>query len=187
MMPVTEPAVRSSFVNCTRGEAKRIDVPWDLAGRPWADLDFLGWRDPAAPQRAYLVAEPGTGPAGPQPSGPQPAGPQPAGPQLVGPPLVGVVLRVATRTGLARRSMCSLCLTTHSGDGVALMSARKAGPAGRQGDSVGAYLCSDLACSLSLRGRTDAGRSLHETLTLAEKVDRLAANLDAFLQQVRAG
>lgn len=161
MMPVTEPAVRSSFINCTKGEAKRIGVPKDLAERRWADLDFLGWRDPAAAHRAYLVAESDAG-------------------------LVGLVLRVATRTGLARRSMCSLCLTTHTGDGVALMSARKAGAAGRSGDSVGAYLCSDLACSLHLRRKDATRQGMHETLSLAEKIDRTKANLDAFLQQVRA-
>ena len=159
MRPVTEPAVRASFVNCSKGEAKRLAVPKELDAQPWADLDFLGWRDPSAPQRAYLVAESGAG-------------------------LVGVALRVAPRTGLARRSMCSLCLTTHTGDGVALMSAPKAGPAGRQGDSVGAYLCSDLACSFFLRGTKDAGERLEETLTLAQKVERTTANLAAFLDKV---
>ncbi|MEK8106760.1 FBP domain-containing protein [Micromonospora sp. M12] len=57
MLPLTESAIRTSFVNCSRGEAKRLAVPKDLEMQPWDDLDFLGWRDPAAPQRAYLVAE----------------------------------------------------------------------------------------------------------------------------------
>jgi len=166
MMPVTEPALRASFVNCTKGEARRLHVPRDLAEQPWADLDFLGWRDPAAMQRAYLVAQ-----AGPE---------SPDG----GAGLVGVVLRVAPRTGLARRTMCSLCLTTHTGDGVALMTARKAGPEGRQGDSVGLYLCSDLACSLRLRGKQDTGRGLYETIPLHEKVARALEGLRAFLHQV---
>jgi hypothetical protein len=161
MMPMTEPAVRSSFVNCSKGEAKRIGVPKDLAERPWADLDFLGWRDGGAAHRAYLVAESDAGP-------------------------VGVVLRVAAGTGLARRSMCSFCLTVHAGDGVALMSARKAGPAGRTGDSVGAYLCSDLSCSLNVRGLTDSGHGMSETLSIAHKIERTVANLDAFLRRVRA-
>ncbi|WP_436657952.1 FBP domain-containing protein [Micromonospora sp. URMC 103] len=158
-MPATEPAIRASFVNCTKGETQRLAVPRDLAERPWADLDFLGWHDPAAEERAYLVAEADTG-------------------------LVGVALRVAPHAGRARRSMCSLCLTTHTGDGVSLMTARKAGRQGRQGNSVGAYICTDLACSLYLRGRKDAGRRLDETLTVAEKVDRTTANLAAFLRKV---
>ena len=80
--------------------------------------------------------------------------------------------------------MCSLCLTTHTGDGVSLMTARKAGPSGRQGNSVGVYICSDLACSLHLRGRKDSGLALDETLPLAGKVERTRANLAGFLARV---
>ncbi|WBB67117.1 FBP domain-containing protein [Micromonospora sp. WMMD812] len=159
MMPVTEPAIRASFVNCTKGEAKRLAVPRDLDVRPWGDLDFFGWQDLSGGERAYLVAESGTG-------------------------LVGVALRVASRTGRVRRSMCSLCMTTHTGDGVSLMTARKAGPTGRQGDSVGLYICADLACSLYLRGKKDAGRRLDETITLAEKIERTTVHLAAFLRKV---
>ncbi|TDC43824.1 FBP domain-containing protein [Micromonospora sp. KC213] len=165
MVPLTEHDVRASFVNCTKGETKRLALPRDLTERPWADLDFLGWRDPAAPQRAYLVVESDQGP-------------------------VGVALRLAAPSaGRARRSMCSLCLTNHSGDGVSLMTARKAGRAGQQGNSVGVYICTDLACSLYLRGRkqTGLGGRLHESITLAEKIDRTRANLVGFLDKVVAG
>ncbi|MFD0783379.1 FBP domain-containing protein [Micromonospora azadirachtae] len=159
MMPLTEPAIRASFVNLTKGEAKRLAVPIDLAERPWADLDFFGWRDLSAPERAYLIVESGSGP-------------------------VGVGLRVAPQTGRARRSMCSLCLTTHTGDGVSLMTARKAGPAGRQGNSVGAYICTDLACSLYLRGKKNAGRRIEESITLTEKIERTSTNLAGLLRKV---
>ncbi|MFG1652240.1 FBP domain-containing protein [Micromonospora sp. NPDC049275] len=160
MLALTESAIRASFVNCTQGEAKRMAIPNDLELRPWDDLDFLGWRDPAAPQRAYLVANSEGG-------------------------LVGVALRVATQqTGRVRRSMCSFCLTTHTGDGVSLMTARKAGRDGRQGNSVGAYVCSDLACSLYLRGRKHAGPRMHETLSVEEKIERTRATLTAFLRKI---
>jgi hypothetical protein len=160
MLAITEPTIRASFVNVTQGEAKRMAVPGDLETYPWDDLDFFGWRDPAAPQRAYLVAETDDGP-------------------------VGVALRVAPQqTGRVRRSMCSFCLTTHTGDGVSLMTARKAGREGRQGNSVGAYVCSDLACSLYVRGKKDAGRRIDETITLAEKIDRTTGHLAAFLHRV---
>ncbi|MFG3554559.1 FBP domain-containing protein [Micromonospora sp. NPDC047557] len=160
MLALTERAIRASFVNCTQGEAKRLAVPSDLQTHPWDDLDFLGWRDPAAPQRAYLIAETDDGP-------------------------VGVALRVAPQqTGRTRRSMCSLCLTTHTGDGVSLMTARKAGREGRQGNSVGAYVCSDLACSLYLRGRKHAGPRMHETLSVEEKIERTRTTLAAFLRKV---
>ena len=64
MRPLGEPAIRASFVNCTKGEAKRITLPRDLDTRPWADLDFLGWTDPSGSERAYLVAEADAGPVG---------------------------------------------------------------------------------------------------------------------------
>jgi hypothetical protein len=158
MRQLSEREIRSSFVNCTKGEVKRLVLPNRLLDQVWIDLDFLGWRDPASPDRAYLVAESGDG-------------------------LVGVALRRATPAGAARRSMCSLCLTTHSGDGVSLMTARKAG---RKDNSVGAYMCSDLACSLYLRGKKDAGPGarLHESLALPEKIERTMTNLAAFLSKV---
>jgi treble-clef zinc-finger protein len=161
MRPVTERDIRASFVNCTKGEAKRLAVPKDLATRPWDDLDFLGWQDPASPQRAYLVAESGDG-------------------------FVGVALRRAAPAGRLRRSMCALCLTTHTGGGVSLMTARKAGKSGQQGNSVGSYICTDLACSLYLRGKKEAetGARLHESLTLAEQIERTLANLTGFLAKV---
>ncbi|MEV4629480.1 FBP domain-containing protein [Micromonospora sp. NPDC049523] len=164
MEPLTEREIRTSFVNCTKGEVKRLAMPRDLAERPWDHLDFLGWRDPAAPQRAYLVAESADGP-------------------------VGVALRLAApHAGQARRSMCSLCLTTHPGGGVSLMTARKAGPSGQQGNSVGIYICADLACSLYLRGKKSAapGGRLHESLTQQEQIERTSANLAGFLDRVVA-
>ena len=164
MRPVTEREIRTSFVNCSKGEAKRMAVPKDLATHPWDDLDFLGWRDPSAPDRAYLVAETDEG-------------------------LVGVTLRRATPPAGGRRSMCALCLTTHSGDGVSLMTARKAGKEGQQGNSVGSYLCADLACSLYLRGKkeTEPGARAHDSLPLAEQVIRTKTNLRAFLDRVIRG
>ncbi|MFJ8105292.1 FBP domain-containing protein [Streptomyces sp. NPDC096132] len=161
MKPLTEQEIRAAFVNCTKGEAKRLSVPRDLAERPWGDLDYLGWRDPQAPDRAYLVVE------------------------LDGRPKALTLRASAGGVGQARRSMCSLCLTTHSG-GVSLLVAPRAGRAGQQGNSVGAYMCADLACSLYVRGLRDAGigARLHETISLEEKIDRTVANLAAFVAKV---
>ncbi|WP_433324481.1 FBP domain-containing protein [Spirillospora sp. CA-294931] len=163
MEPLTEREIRASFVNCTKGEAKRLAVPRDLAEKPWDDLDFLGWRDPAAPGRTYLVTESGDGP-------------------------LGIALRLAApHAGTGRRSMCSLCLTTHTG-GVSLMTARRTGAKGQQGDSVGGYFCTDLSCSLYVRGKKQAspGARLQESLTLDEQIARTVANLDAFVAKVVA-
>ncbi|WP_344238238.1 FBP domain-containing protein [Actinocorallia libanotica] len=163
MRAITESEIRTSFINCSKGEAKRLGLPRDLAEQPWAELDFLGWQDQGAPGRAYLVTERGDRWA-------------------------GVALRVTSGggRGFTARSMCSLCLTTRTGGSVALMTARRTGEAGRQGNTVGQYLCGDLACSLYLRGRkvSAGGRLVEETLTLEEKVARLHANLNAFLDKI---
>ena len=68
------------------------------------------------------------------------------------------------------------------------MVAPKAGRSGQQGNSVGAYICSDLACSLYVRGRKDAGAGarLQESLTLEEKIARTVANVAAFIAKVTA-
>ncbi|MCW2899226.1 MAG: Fibronectin-binding protein [Streptosporangiaceae bacterium] len=164
MKPITESDIRRSFVNCSKGEAKRLAVPKDLEEQPWDDLDFLGWRDPGAPERGYLVAERDDG------------------------GLVGISLRAAPgiSRGFTSRSMCSLCLTTRTSRGVALMTARRTGEAGRRGNTVGQYLCTDLACSLYTRGKkqTVAGADLDETLSVEEKITRTQVNLTAFIDKV---
>ena len=44
MKSLTEQDIRNSFINCSKGDAKRLAVPRDLGEQPWGDLDFLGWR-----------------------------------------------------------------------------------------------------------------------------------------------
>ncbi|MET7394769.1 FBP domain-containing protein [Dactylosporangium sp. NPDC005572] len=162
MKALSERDIRTSFVNCSKGEAQRAALPRDLADRPWADLDFLGWRDPGALDRAYVVAEHGDR-------------------------LVGVSLRIAAqRRGLLHRGMCSLCLTTHPGSGVTMMTGRRAGQAGRDGNSIGLYVCTDLACSLYVRGkkRPELGGRFDETLSLDEQIARTQGKVAAFLDQI---
>ncbi|MGQ4513978.1 FBP domain-containing protein [Streptomyces sp. DW26H14] len=165
MRPLTETEIRASFVNCSKGEVKRMHVPHDLEECPWDDLDFFGWRDPGAPDRACLVTE-------------------------YDGRLLGLALRSASAAarGFTSRSLCSVCVTAHTGGGVVLMSARRTGEAGRQGNTVGKYLCGDLACSLYVRGKrqTAAGRGLDETLSLDAKISRIRTNLTAFVERVIA-
>lgn len=166
MEPLTEAEIRRSFLNCSKGEANRVKLPADFGDTPWADLDFFGWIDPSAPQRA-AVAVPG-------PEG-----------------LRTLMLRRADRGGVSgsasRSSMCQVCLTSHASGGVSLFTAARAGAAGRKGNSIGDYLCSDLACSLYLRGKRQPRMRLvkyEETLSLDEKIERAMAKLDGFVQRV---
>ena len=163
MDSLTEAEVRGSFVNCTQGEAARINLPGPLEPVYWEALDYFGWRDPRAEQRAYLVVPWETGP-------------------------VGIVLRRPQNRGksLLRSSMCSICLTVHASSGVAHFVAAKAGAAGRAGNSVGNYICADLQCSRYVRGtlKSEAATLMEESLDPAEKIHRLRAKLEGFTRSV---
>ncbi|MGW0553977.1 FBP domain-containing protein [Streptomyces sp. NPDC002926] len=164
MEPLTEKQIRGSFVNCTKGEATRMKLPIGFGELSWDEFDFLGWTDPGAPLRAYFVL-----------------------PREVRP--VGVALRAPStgRTSAVKSSMCQACFTEHASSGVTLFAAPLAGAAGREGNSVGTYLCADLACSLYIRGRKQPKlrAGLHEeTLTLEERITRTVDNLTAFTDKV---
>lgn len=161
MDPLTESDIRSSFINCSKGAAKRLPVPRDLDEQPWADLDFLGWSDPSYPGRCYLVTPGADGP-------------------------VGVAL-LHQGGGSRRTQMCTICSTTHTGGGVVLMSAQKAGEPGRRGDSIGTYICTDLACSLYIRGKKSPalGRPFRDEFDPTERIAQVRDKVDAFIARVR--
>lgn len=160
MEAMTEKEIRGCFVNGSRGEVARINLP-DLAGLRWEESDFVGWVDPRSPQQAYLVAPDGAR-------------------------SVGVILR-RNSGGTGHARMCSLCCTTHPGTGVSLMVARRAGRAGRDGNSVGLDICSDLGCSGYARGwlAPPALSVVRETTSSEQRAERLRRNLATFLARVR--
>jgi len=164
MDALSEREVRASFVNCSRGEAQRAALPV-LAEQPWDDLDYLGWVDPKAPQAGFIVTRS----------------------EAHG--LVGLALRRNTSAGGRRARMCSLCTTVHSGQGVSLMVARRAGRSGRDGNTVGLDVCAGLDCSLHARGLlpSPAMTVAHETLSVDARVTRLRRNLDGFVERVLRG
>ncbi|MCU1669138.1 MAG: hypothetical protein JWP40_2065 [Blastococcus sp.] len=162
MKPLTEQQVRRSLVNCSRGEAEGLTLPRGFEATEWAGLELLGWRDPKAPLRGYLVLPVDDAP-------------------------VGIALRAAeTRMSSRTPAMCLLCQTPRSGDAVSLFTARRSGAAGRNGDTVGTYICADLGCAH--RVRTEIPPWLRDR-NPAEVVVELAAGLRdralAFLDSVR--
>ncbi|NKY50637.1 FBP domain-containing protein [Nocardia vermiculata] len=160
MDPLTEREIRSSFVNCSKGDAKRMPVPRNLDAQPWDDLDFFGWTDPAMPGRAWFVTP-------------------------YDDRLIGVALRYE-RGGTAKAQLCSICMTTHTGGGVSLLAASKTGDSGRRGNTVGIPMCTDLACSLYARNkkRPALGNRYREDLTDEQKAERVRTNLRAFVDRL---
>ncbi|MGM7668970.1 FBP domain-containing protein [Microbacterium sp. A93] len=125
MRALTELDVRASFINAAEEELGLIGMPHDFLLVDWEFHDFLAWRDPAASKRGCVVVETDRGP-------------------------VGIVLR-ASNTSRTRSGMCNICQTMQPGNQIALFSARRAGAAGRRGDSVGTYMCTDLSCHEGVR------------------------------------
>lgn len=159
MDPLTADQIRASFVNGTKGEAKRIGIA-PLDGVRWADLDFFGWRDPSSPAQGGMALWQGS-------------------------ELVSIMLRATPRPASKNQGMCSLCHTFHSSSDVAFMGAKRAGSRGRDGNSVAAAMCADLACSLYARKlKTPARVQPQETIDLDARVARLQVNLYSFVATV---
>ena len=161
MRALTADEVRGSFVNATEPELERLELPWWFDATLWDTLDYLGWVDPATPERGHLVAETSFG-------------------------VVGVMLRLPKNRPRGRRALCNLCWTQHPGQGALLMVARRAGRAGLNHNTVGTYICADLSCSLYLRGlrRAFGGGFMPETLAAEARIQRLNENVEDFLGRV---
>lgn len=133
MIPLTASAIRSSFVNASRKEVSDLVLPVDFDDLDWNALDYLGWRDPKAPKRAYLLVPTAFGEA-----------------STDAPGLTGVLLRQADASP-ASRAQCSWCQDVTLPNAVAFFSAKKSGAAGRKGDTVGTLVCEDFQCSKNVR------------------------------------
>lgn len=125
MRAMTEEAIRSGVVNAPPEEAERMPLP-GLHEVVWTDREYLGWRDPGSPSRGYLA-------------------------YWQDDRAVVIALRASDVRLRPGSAICSLCNTPQPAGQVTMFSAALAGDAGRRGDSVGTYICADLACSLLIR------------------------------------
>jgi hypothetical protein len=163
LIPLTESEIRRSFVNCTQGEARSLTLPPGFGRLDWSETDFFGWRDPKAPLRAYIVAERERG-------------------------LIGIALRTASpgRSRIRSVMMCDLCRTVHEAGSAGLFAAPVAGGAGKQGNTVGLYLCGDLACNAYVRGslRPSVRPQANDAVSLPDRIIAMTASLDRFVDRV---
>ena len=125
MRPIDERAVRASFFNASRKEVSDITVPPGFAETDFDRLDYLGWVDPKLPRRAYVVV-------------------------WIDDEPVGVVLQRAEQRVLSR-AQCSWCEDVTLRNDVQLYVARRAGAAGRKGDTVGVLACAEFGCNAAVR------------------------------------
>lgn len=152
---MTEAEIRAAMVNAAPGEAERMPVP-GLHEVVWHDREYLGWRDPGSPSRGYLA-------------------------YWDGHRVVGIALRASEVRLRPGSAICSLCNTPQPAGQVTMFSAVLAGDAGRSGNSVGTYICSDLACSLLIRIAPPSYDWLPDTSqVIAERIAGLGMRLHAF-------
>ncbi len=163
MLALTEDAIRRSLVNCSRSEAAGVTLPRDLDSFDWTNADVLGWRDAKAELRGYLVHE-HEGRA------------------------VGLALRAAdTKMSSRRSAMCLLCHSVQSAAAVSLFTARRVGQAGRNGNTVGTYICADLDCAHRVLDVPPTALHLDaelQALAVEERVAGLRQRLQAFTADV---
>ena len=126
MLPLSEKALRASFVNASRKEVSDLTPPPGLGLLDWADLDFLGWRDPKMGRRAYAVVPTVDGES------------------------VGILFRRADAMPRSR-PQCSWCQDVRLPNDVVFYSAKRSGQAGRNGDTIGSLVCEDFQCSRNAR------------------------------------
>lgn len=161
MKPMTEPELRASLVNAVPGEAERMPLP-GLHEVVWAEREYLGWRDPGSPQRGYLAYWKGTD-------------------------VVAIALRASEVRLRPGSAICSLCNTMQPAGQVTMFSAARAGDAGRAGNSVGTYICADLACSLLIRIAPRAHDGMPDSAdVLAARIAGLESRVRSFGDRVQA-
>ncbi len=155
MKPMSEPEIRASMVNAVPGEAERMPLP-GLHEVVWSEREYLGWRDPGSPLRGYLVYWRGEEPT-------------------------GIVLRASEVRLGAGSAICSLCNMPQPAGQVTMFSAARAGDAGRAGNSVGTYICADLACSLLIRIAPASNDWMPDASSrLSERIEGLTTRLRSF-------
>ncbi|KQZ24277.1 FBP domain-containing protein [Microbacterium sp. Root553] len=161
MRPIDERTLRASFLNASRKEVSDLTLPPGFADLDVEKLDYLGWVDPKLPRRSYVVA-------------------------WVDDVVTGVILQRAEQRVLAR-AQCSWCEDVTLRNDVQLYVARKAGPAGRKGDTIGTLLCAEFGCSQNVRMLPPlAYEGYDRELAREMRILRLQEHVGSFIAAVRS-
>ncbi|MEV7692029.1 FBP domain-containing protein [Microbacterium sp. NPDC089189] len=162
MIPLSESAVRAAFTNVSLRERKAVVLPPAFDEIDWERRDYLGWRDAKQPQVGYVVGE------------------------IDGDP-VGVLLR-ETEARPLRRPQCAWCNDVELPNDVVMFSAKRAGDAGRRGDTVGTLLCAEFECSRNVRRLPpSAYLGFDREAARQRRIDALRDNVAQFVRGIRDG
>ncbi len=160
MLPLTEKAVRASFINVSTRERSAIVIPSDLEATEWSRQDYIGWRDPKSPLLALVVAE------------------------IDGVP-VGLQMRQAEQP-IRTRPQCSWCSDVTLPNDVVFFSARRAGKAGRAGNTVGTLVCARFECSRNVRRLDPPAYLGHDAAAARDRrIHALREHVDRFFRDLR--
>lgn len=159
MHALTEKDIRASFVNTSLRERNALVVP-DLAEVDWDALDYFGWRDPKQPLAGFVVVP------------------------VDGEP-VGIMLR-QTEQRARHRAQCSWCEDVTLPNDVVLFVAKRAGKAGRNGDTVGTLVCERFECSANARRPMPPAYLGFDVAAARERrIEALRAHAQGFARDIR--
>lgn len=160
MRPIDERTLRASFLNASRKEVSDLTLPPGFAEIEFDKLDYLGWVDPKLPRRSYVVA-------------------------WIDDVVTGVILQRAEQRVIAR-AQCSWCEDVTLRNDVQLYVARKAGPAGRKGDTIGTLVCTEFGCSKNVRVLPPLAYDGYDRELAREmRIVRLQEHVAAFIAAVK--
>ena len=164
MQQITPQQIRSSFINASRSEAAKLNLPKEFNALEWDSLDFLGWRDHKMPLRGYLVV--------PGPTG-----------------LTGIMLRAPEGGAKKNRSvLCELCRDVFSPRKTWSCGwPKRAGQSGRDGNTMGTLICADFLCSGNVHKEPPANEiNPDPAAVVLRQIDGLQARTAQFLGRVQA-
>jgi len=166
MQTLTESFIRGAFINASRKETKELSLPFgfdDFTDVTWQQLDFLGWRDQKFARRAYVML-----------------------PRLDGDP-VGIALKQAEASPRSR-AMCDWCRDVRLPNDVVFWSAKRAGEAGRRGNTVGVLVCRDFECSRNVRNDPPPAYEGYDVAAArVRRIDELRLRVAAFADMLASG
>lgn len=157
----TRAQILGAFRGATRSEVKKVTFSADFDTVEFGALDFYGWVDPKIPRRAYLLIDRSDGP-------------------------ISLLLTRAAVTPRGR-TMCTWCNDVNLFDDAVLYTVRRAGAAGRRGNTIGTQICANFGCSRNVRQLPPAFHAETDLAGIrAQRVDELRRKVRGFVDKVLA-